>query len=73
MYQLILVCLVGITLGTFRTITPIFSETYLGIPQSDLLILATFVIFFGLVKAILNLYAVFWADQYDRKPIMLLG
>ena len=61
------------TLGTFRTITPIFSETYLGIPQSDLLILATFVIFFGLVKAILNLYAGFWADQYGRKPIMLLG
>lgn len=63
----------GITLCTFRTITPIFSETYLGIPPSDLLILATFVIFFGLVKAILNLYAGFWADQYGRKPIMLLG
>ena len=71
--QLVMVFLVGCTLGTFRTITPTYSEQFLGITSSNTLLLSTFVLCFGLVKAILNLYAGFWADRYGRKTIMLLG
>ena len=69
--QVVTVFAVGLTMGTERTIVPIMGEELFGI--SSVLVIGSFVVSFGIVKAILNLYAGKWADIYGRRPVLITG
>lgn len=69
--QLLTVFAVGLTMGAERTVVPIMGEETFGI--ESFLIIGSFVISFGIVKAILNLFSGKWGDRYGRKPILILG
>ena len=69
--QVVTVFAVGLTMGTERTIVPIMGEELFGI--SSVLVIGSFVVSFGIVKAVLNLYAGKWADTYGRRPVLIAG
>ena len=69
--QLVMVFAVGLTMGAERTVVPIMGEETFGI--ESFLIIGSFVISFGIVKAVLNLFSGRWGDAYGRKPILILG
>lgn len=69
--QVVTVFAVGLTMGAERTIVPIMGEELFGI--GSVLIIGSFVVSFGIVKAILNLYAGKWADMYGRRPVLIAG
>ncbi|NBB85148.1 MAG: MFS transporter [Bacteroidetes bacterium] len=69
--QVVTVFAVGLTMGTERTIVPIMGEVLFGI--DSVLIIGSFVVSFGIVKAVLNLYAGKWADMYGRRPVLITG
>lgn len=51
------VFLVGLTLGLMRTVVPALAEDEFGIPRGAFVLLGTFVLAFGVVKAALNFAA----------------
>jgi len=69
--QLLTVFAVGLTMGAERNIVPIMGEELFGI--ESVLVIGSFVVSFGLVKAVLNLYAGKWADTYGRRPVLIAG
>ncbi len=69
--QILTVFAVGLTMGAERNVVPIMGEETFGV--ESFLIIGSFVVSFGLVKALLNLYAGKWADTYGRKPILITG
>ncbi|MCU4744540.1 MFS transporter [Natronoglomus mannanivorans] len=69
--QTVTVFAVGLTMGSQRNVVPIMGEELFGI--ESLLIIGSFVVSFGIVKAVLNLYSGKWADASGRKPILILG
>jgi len=69
--QVLTVFAVGLTMGTERTVVPIMAEETFGI--ESVLVTGSFVVSFGVVKAVLNLYSGKWAEAYGRKPILVLG
>ena len=69
--QLVMVFAVGLTMGAERTVVPIMGEETFGI--ESFLVIGSFVISFGVVKAALNLFSGRWGDAYGRKPILILG
>ena len=69
--QVVTVFAVGLTMGSQRTVVPIMGEETFGI--TSFLVIGSFVVSFGIVKAVLNLYSGKWADAYGRKPILILG
>lgn len=69
--HVILVFATGLTLGAERNIVPILGEEVLGV--ESFLVIGSFVVSFGFVKALLNLYAGKWGEAYGRKPVLLLG
>lgn len=69
--QLATVFAVGLTIGSERTVVPVLAERTFGV--ESVLVLGSFVLSFGLVKALLNLYGGKWADAYGRRPILVLG
>ncbi|MFB6096134.1 MAG: MFS transporter [Haloferacaceae archaeon] len=69
--QLLMVFSVGLTIGSERTVVPVLGREAFGI--ESVLVIGSFVLSFGFVKAILNLYGGKWADEYGRKPILALG
>lgn len=69
--QLITVFAVGLTIGSERNVVPIIGRDVLSV--ESFLVIGTFVVSFGFVKAILNLYGGKWAEEYGRKPILIFG
>ena len=69
--QLLTVFAVGLTMGSQRNVVPIMGEETFGV--ESLLVIGSFVVSFGIVKAVLNLYSGKWADSYGRKPILVAG
>ncbi len=69
--QLVTVFAVGLTMGAERNIVPIMGEELFGI--ESVLVIGSFVVSFGIVKAVLNLFAGKWADYYGRRPVLIFG
>ena len=69
--QVVTVFAVGLTMGSQRTVVPIMGEETFGV--TSFLVIGSFVVSFGVVKAVLNLYSGKWADVHGRKPILILG
>ena len=71
--QLLQVLLVGMTLGMMRNVVPALAETEFGVPRGSFLLLAAFVVAFGLVKGATNFVAGRMAEQLGRRRVLLLG
>lgn len=69
--QLLMVFAVGLTIGSERTVVPVLGREVFGL--KSILVIGSFVLSFGFVKALLNLYGGKWADEYGRKPILIAG
>lgn len=72
-HQLLQVFLVGLTLGMTRTVIPGLAETEFGLGEQQFFLLTTFVVVFGAVKAVMNLFAGRLADRFGRQRILILG
>lgn len=70
---LLQVLFVGMTVGLFRTVIPALAESEFGIPAGSFLLVGTFVIVFGLIKAFLNFVAGRLSDKAGRRRILLSG
>ena len=62
---------VGAMIGLERTILPLIAEADFGLVSKTVVL--SFLISFGLVKALANLFAGRLGDKYGRKPILILG
>lgn len=69
--QIATVFAVGLTMGAERNVVPIMGEELFGV--QSFLVIGSFVVSFGIVKAVLNLYSGKWADVYGRRPILIIG
>ncbi len=72
-YQLLQVFLVGLTIGMTRTVVPGLAETEFGLGEKQFFLLTSFVVVFGLVKAVMNLVAGRVADKFGRKRVLIAG
>ncbi|MDD3576434.1 MFS transporter [Halothiobacillus sp.] len=71
--QLLQVFLVGSLVGMTRTVLPELAESNFGLTAGSFLALATFVVVFGLVKALLNLFAGTLSDRWGRRRVLIAG
>ena len=69
--HVLLVFATGLTIGSERAVVPVLGRDVLGV--ESLFVIGSFVVSFGFVKAILNLYAGKWGEAYGRKPVLVLG
>jgi len=69
--HVLLVFATGLTIGSERTVVPVLGEDVLGV--ESFLVIGSFVVSFGIVKSILNLYAGKWGESYGRKPVLVAG
>jgi MFS family permease len=69
--QLLTVFAVGLTVGAERNVVPIIGRDVLGV--ESILVIGSFVVSFGFVKALLNLYGGKWSETYGRRPILIAG
>jgi MFS family permease len=69
--HVVLVFATGLTLGAERAVLPVLGRDVYGV--ASLAVIGTFVVSFGVVKAILNLTAGAWGETYGRKPVLILG
>ncbi|QLG26508.1 MFS transporter [Halorarum halophilum] len=69
--QLLTVFAVGLTIGAERNVVPVIGRDVLGV--ESMLVIGSFVVSFGFVKALLNLYGGKWSESYGRKPILVAG
>lgn len=72
-HQLIQVMLVGLAIGMTRTVVPALAETEFGLARGSFLLLTSFVVVFGLVKAVMNFVAGSWSERIGRKRVLLWG
>jgi len=71
--QLVQIFLVGLTIGMTRIVIPGLAESEFGLADQAFFLLASFVVVFGLIKAIMNLFAGKLSERYGRKKILVLG
>ena len=69
--HVVLVFATGLTIGAERAVVPVLGRDVLGV--ESLFLIGSFVVSFGLVKSILNLYAGKWGENYGRKPVLIAG
>jgi MFS family permease len=69
--HVLLVFATGLTIGSERTVGPVLGEEVLGV--ESFLVIGSFVVSFGVVKSVLNLYAGKWGETYGRKPVLVAG
>lgn len=62
---------VGALVGLERTVVPLIAENDFGLVSKSFVL--SFLVSFGVVKALANLLAGRWSDRYGRKPILILG
>jgi MFS family permease len=72
-HQLLQVLLVGFTLGMMRTVVPALAESEFGLPRGSFVLLASFVVAFGVVKGALNFAAGRLAERLGRRRVLLVG
>lgn len=72
-HQLLQVLMVGLTLGMMRTVVPALAEAEFGVPKGSFLLLAAFVVAFGIVKGSLNFVAGRLSERIGRKRVLLIG
>ncbi|WP_197919118.1 MFS transporter [Thiosulfatihalobacter marinus] len=72
-HQLIQVLLVGFAIGMTRTVVPALAETEFGLARGSFLLLASFVVAFGAVKAAMNFVAGRWSERVGRKRVLIWG
>ncbi len=70
--QLLQVFFVGLTIGMMRTVVPVLAEKSFGI-KDQFLLLVSFVVVFGLVKAVMNLWAGHLSDRLGRRGVLIVG
>lgn len=73
LHQLLQVLLVGLTIGMMRTVVPALAESEFGVQRDSYVMLATFVVAFGAVKAVLNFVAGRWSERVGRKQVLVAG
>jgi MFS family permease len=71
--QLIQIFLVGLTIGMTRVVIPGLAETEFGLEAQSFFLLTSFVVVFGAVKAVMNLFAGKWSERYGRKRVLVAG
>jgi MFS family permease len=69
--HVILVFATGLTIGSERAVVPVLGRDVLGV--KSLFVIGSFVVSFGIVKSLINLYAGKWGEEYGRKPVLILG
>ena len=62
---------VGAMVGLERTVVPLIAEQDFGLSSKSLVL--SFLISFGIVKALANLFAGRFSDRLGRKPILIAG
>lgn len=67
------VALVGLMLGTLRTVVPALAEDEFGVARGSILLLVAFVVAFGVVKAVLNFVAGRWSERAGRRRVLIAG
>ena len=72
-HLLLQVLLVGLTIGMMRTVVPALAEAEYGVPRNSFVLLAAFVLAFGVVKAVLNFVAGRWSERVGRRKVLLAG
>lgn len=72
-HQLIQVLLVGLAIGMTRTVVPALAESEFGLARGSFLLLASFVVAFGLVKSVLNFVAGRLSETVGRKRVLVWG
>jgi MFS family permease len=72
-HQLLQVMFVGLILGTMRTVIPALASTEFGLPKDSYVLLTTFVVAFGLVKALLNFISGRLSEKIGRKKVLIIG
>ena len=72
-HQLIQVLLVGFAIGMTRTVVPAMAESEFGLERGSFLLLTSFVVAFGVVKAVMNFVAGRLSEQIGRKRVLMLG
>lgn len=72
-HQLIQVMLVGFAIGMTRTVVPALAETEFGLERGSFLLLTSFVVAFGAVKAVMNFVAGRWSERIGRKRVLAFG
>ncbi len=73
LHQLLQVLLVGFTIGMMRTVVPALADAEFGVPRNSFLLLSSFVVAFGFVKAALNFAAGRLSERIGRKKVLMLG
>ena len=73
LHQLLQVLLVGLTIGMMRTVVPALAESEFAVPRNSFLLLAAFVVAFGVVKGAMNFAAGRLSERVGRKKVLLLG
>lgn len=63
--------LVGMTVGMERTVVPLIGADVYHLTSASLVL--SFIVAFGLTKAVLNLVAGHWSDQVGRRRVLRLG
>lgn len=72
-HQLVQVLLVGLAIGMTRTVVPALAESEFGVARGSFLLLASFVIAFGVVKSVLNFVAGRLSETRGRKQVLVMG
>lgn len=62
---------VGAMVGLERTVLPLIAEHDFGLASKTVIL--SFIVSFGLIKAVSNLLAGRWSDQVGRKRVLVLG
>ncbi|SNR74397.1 Predicted arabinose efflux permease, MFS family [Haloechinothrix alba] len=63
--------LVGGMVGQERTVVPLLAEAEFGLASYSAML--TFIVAFGLTKAVVNYFAGTLADRFGRKPVLVAG
>lgn len=71
--QLLQVFQVGLTIGMTRTVIPVMAEADFGVPKGSFVLLTSFVVAFGLVKAVMNFVAGRLSERYGRRAVLEWG
>jgi MFS family permease len=63
--------LVGGMLGQERTVLPLLAERQFGLTAHTAVL--TYILAFGMAKAVTNYLAGAWSDRYGRRPVLVVG
>jgi len=63
--------LVGGMVGQEQTVLPLLAERHFHLTGYTFLL--TYVLAFGIIKAVTNYFAGTWSDRFGRKPVLLVG